>query len=62
MVFGILQHRGLEMDKENGKANEGNSGSSKVTTSQDPSSLLDAASLFGGEYLVYVIFTYKMRF
>ncbi|XP_018573491.1 bromodomain adjacent to zinc finger domain protein 2B isoform X3 [Anoplophora glabripennis] len=35
------------MDKENGKSNEGNSGSSKVSNSQDPASLLDAASLFG---------------
>ncbi|KAJ8924293.1 hypothetical protein NQ315_007086 [Exocentrus adspersus] len=35
------------MDKENGKNNEGNSGSSKVSNSQDPAALLDAASLFG---------------
>jgi hypothetical protein len=37
----------LEMDKENGKGTEGNSGSSKVSNPNDPASLLDAASLFG---------------
>ncbi|XP_066142335.1 bromodomain adjacent to zinc finger domain protein 2B isoform X3 [Euwallacea fornicatus] len=35
------------MDKENGKANESPSGSSKVSNVQDPAALLDAASLFG---------------
>nr|XP_023030372.1 bromodomain adjacent to zinc finger domain protein 2B-like isoform X3 [Leptinotarsa decemlineata] len=35
------------MDKENGKGNEGNSSSSKISNNQDPASLLDAASLFG---------------
>ncbi|CAH0551752.1 unnamed protein product [Brassicogethes aeneus] len=35
------------MDKENGKNSESNSGSNKVSNSQDPASLLDAASLFG---------------
>lgn len=47
--FFVFQYCGLEMDKENGKSNEGNSGSSKVSNSQDPTSLLDAASLFGGK-------------
>ncbi|CAG9820458.1 unnamed protein product [Phaedon cochleariae] len=36
------------MDKENGKGNsKGNSGSNKLSNSQDPDSILDAASLFG---------------
>ncbi|XP_049817838.1 bromodomain adjacent to zinc finger domain protein 2B isoform X4 [Aethina tumida] len=34
------------MDKENGKSNESSSGSTKASNTQDPSSLLDAASLF----------------
>ncbi|VEN44395.1 unnamed protein product [Callosobruchus maculatus] len=35
------------MDKENGKSSENNTGTSKVSNSQDAASLLDAASLFG---------------
>nr|CAI5824473.1 unnamed protein product [Callosobruchus analis] len=35
------------MDKENGKNSENNTGTSKVSNSQDAASLLDAASLFG---------------
>ncbi|CAH1966841.1 unnamed protein product [Acanthoscelides obtectus] len=35
------------MDKENGKNSENNTGTSKLSNSQDAASLLDAASLFG---------------
>lgn len=49
IVF-VLQCCGLEMDKENGKANESSSSSSKVANVQDQAALLDAASLFGGEF------------
>ncbi|RZC05013.1 bromodomain adjacent to zinc finger domain protein 2B, partial [Asbolus verrucosus] len=42
-----FEYSGVEMDKENGKGTEGNSGSSKVSNPNDPASLLDAASLFG---------------
>lgn len=45
----LFQYCGLEMDKENGKANESSSGSNKVSNAQDTASLLDAANLFGGK-------------
>ncbi|XP_019757986.2 bromodomain adjacent to zinc finger domain protein 2B isoform X3 [Dendroctonus ponderosae] len=45
--FSPNKYCGLEMDKENGKANESSSGSNKVSNAQDTASLLDAANLFG---------------
>lgn len=35
------------MDKENGKSSEGSSSSSKLSNPTDPTSLLDAANIFG---------------